>query len=255
MVYAYLSPRHQFSIRSQPVDNGIYISLSRQMAAFRHMDVVANNIANANTTGFQAEKMLFDDYITRDDMAFTQDIATYHDTSQGRIKETGNPLDMAIAGDGYFVLELPNGKRAYTRGGNFQVDGNGVLATSEGVPVLDEGGQRIQFNQDDREIKVGENGVLTINGEDRGVIGMVEFANRQDLQQIGNTMFTTEKQVPLPAENSRMLHGVLEDSNVSAIGEIVNMTKVSRSVGNTAKYIEVMYDLQRKANNVYTKQG
>jgi flagellar basal-body rod protein FlgF len=241
------------------LDNSIYIALSRQMAAFRYMDGVANNIANANTTGFQAEKMLFDDYIVADGnrhtMAFTQDISTYRDSRAGAMKETGNPLDLAISGDGYFVLELPNGKQAYTRAGNFQLDGGGTLVTSEGVPVLDDGGQRILFNPEDKNISIGESGVILVNGEERGSINMVEFANRQELQQIGNTMLVTENQEPLPVTNSRMLQGVLEDSNVSAIREIVDMTKISRSSDNTAKFIEVMYDLQRKANNVYTKQG
>jgi flagellar basal-body rod protein FlgF len=241
------------------VDNGVYIALSRQMAAFRTMNTVANNIANANTTGYRAEKMVFDDYVVSDGnrhkMAFTQDIASYTETKAGALKETGNQFDVAIAGEGYFTLELPNGQRAYTRGGNFQLDGTGTLVTSEGVPVLDDGGQRIVFDAESRNVSIGENGIITVNNEEAGSIGMVEFANRQALTQLGNTMFTAGDQQPQPPENSRMLQGVLEDSNVSAITEIVDMTEVSRSVANTAKYIEVMYDLQRKASNVYTKNG
>jgi flagellar basal-body rod protein FlgF len=242
------------------MDNSVYITLSRQIAAFRNMDAVANNIANANTTGFQAEKMIFDDFLVpdgnRNQMAFTQDIATYHDSKPGALKETGNPLDLVISGEGYFVLELPSGKRAYSRSGNLQLDGTGTLVTSEGVPVLDEGGQRIIFEQEDKNIVVNAAGVISVNGEERGTLDMVEFANRYDLQQLGNTMFTaTNGQVPLPATNSRMVQGVLEDSNVSAISEIVDMTKITRSVANTAKFIEVMYDLQRKANSAYAKQS
>ncbi len=239
------------------MDNSVYITLSRQIAAFRYMDAVANNIANANTTGFQAEKMVFDDFLVPDgnhnQMAFTQDIATYHDTKPGVIKETGNPLDVAISGPGYFALEMPGGKKAYTRAGNFQLDGTGTMVTSEGVPVLDEGGQRITFEREDKNITIGASGVISVNGEERSTIDMVEFPNRYDLQQLGNATFTSPKQAPVPATNSKMLQGVLEDSNVSAISEIVDMTKVSRSVANTAKFIEVMYDLQRKANNVYSK--
>ena len=239
------------------MDNSVYITLSRQIAAFRHMDSVANNIANANTTGFQAEKMVFDDFLVDDGnrhkMAFTQDIATYHETKPGAIKETGNPLDVAISGPGYFVLEMPGGGRAYTRAGNFQLDGTGSLVTSSGVPVLDEGGQRIIFEQEDKNISINASGIISVNGQERNTIDMVEFPNRYDLKQLGNSMFTAGAQAPVQATASKMLQGVLEDSNVSAISEIVSMTKVNRSVANTAKFIEVMYDLQRKANNVYTK--
>ncbi len=240
------------------MDNSVYIVLSKQMAAFRHMDTVANNIANVNTSGFQAEKMLFNDYIVddgnRNDMAFAQDIATYHDEKPGPMRVTGNPLDMAISGPGYFMLELPNGQQAYTRNGSFQLDGQGFIVTHDGVPVLDEGGQRIQMNPDDQNISVGENGLLMVNGEERAVVGMVEFANRQEMEQLGASMFTAMDQVPLPPVNSRMLHGVVEDSNVSAVHEIVSMTKLSRSVSSSAKFIEVMYDLQRRAHNVYAKE-
>lgn len=241
------------------MDNSIYIVLSKQVAQFRQMDVVANNISNANTAGFQAEKMLFNDYLVddgnREKMAFAQDIATYHDLRPGSLRVTGNPLDMAISGEGYFTIGLPDGRTAYSRAGNFQRDATGLIVTSDGLPVLDEGGQRIQLNPDDTDISVGENGLLLVNGEERAVIGMAEFANRQDLEQLGASLFAANDQLPLPPANSRMLHGVVEDSNVSAVQELVAMTKVSRSVGSTSKFIEVMYDLQRRANNVYAKEG
>lgn len=241
------------------MDNSVYIMLSRQTAMFRKMDVVANNIANVNTTGYQSEQMLFTDYLVddgnRNDMAFAQDIASYHNEKPGSLRVTGNPLDVAISGEGYFTLEMPQGNRAYTRAGNFQVDGNGVMVTQDGIPVLDADGQRIELAQDDRNITIGENGLMMVNGEERAVLGMVEFANRQALTRIHSSMFDAGNQVPLPAVESRMLHGVTEESNVVAVNEIVQMTKTSRSVASTAKFIEVMYDLQRKAHNVYTQQS
>jgi flagellar basal-body rod protein FlgF len=241
------------------MDNGVYIMLSRQTAMFRKMNTVANNIANSNTTGFQAEKMMFTDYLiddgNRNKMAFTQDIASYHEEAEGSMQVTGGQLDMAISGDGYFTIELPNGGRAYTRAGNFQVDGNGVLTTAEGLPVLDNGGQRIQMEQEDRNIRVGEDGLLMVDNQERAVIGVVEFPNPQTLEHMSGSMMRADGQAPGVAINSRVLHGVLEESNVVAVQEIVEMTKTSRGVSNTAKFIEVMYDLQRKAHNVYTQQS
>ena len=238
------------------MDNSIYVMLSRQTALFRKMETVANNIANMNTTGYQAEKMLFNDYLVdngeRRDISFTQDTASYHDTIEGPLESTGNALDVAIRGDGFFVVQTPAGNR-YTRAGNFQIDGQGTLTTAAGYPVLDEGGQRIQFNPDDSVVSIGENGSIVVNGEERGALNVVNFANLQNMVQEGNTMYKTD-QAPIAADSSRVMQGVLEKSNVEGVREIVDMTEVNRTVGSTAKFIEVMYDLQRKANNVYAQQ-
>lgn len=238
------------------MDNSIYVALSRQTTLFRDMDVTANNIANSATTGYQAEKTMFTDYLTNDGnhnkIAFSQDIATYHDLRQGSLNVTGNDLDVAIQGDGFFVVETPGGER-YTRAGNFQVDGQGFLVSFDGYPVLDDAGQRLQFEPQDREIRIGENGALFVNGEERGTIGVVEFANRQNLKRVSSTLFETEDE-PLLAEKSRVLAGTLEKSNVQPVTELVRLTELSRGTSNTAKFIEVMYDLQRKASNTWTQQ-
>ncbi len=238
------------------MDNGIYIVLSRQTALFRDMSMVANNIANVDTTGYQAEKMMFTDYLVddgnRNKMAFTQDIASYHDTTNGPLRTTGNPLDAAIQGEGFFTIETPQGER-YTRAGNFQIDGNGFLTTSEGYPVLDDGGARIQFAPEDNQVVIHENGAIVVDGDERATLGVAEFANRQNMVQESASLFRTDE-APLPPDNSRVLHGVLEKSNVTGVTELVRMIDVQRNVGNTAKYIEVVYDLQRKANNVYAQQ-
>lgn len=242
------------------MDNGIYIVLSKQTATFRKMEMVANNIANVNTTGFQAERMLFNDFLVddgnREKMAFTQDIATYHEQKQGAMRATGNDLDLAISGEGYFAIRLPNGGTAYTRAGSMQIDTEGFLVNPDGLSFLDSDGNPIQLNPEDNKIVVGDDGLMQVGGEDRVNIGMYEFDNPQLLQQLGGTsMVIANGAVPLQAENSRMLQGVLEDSNASAVQELVEMTQVSRGVSNTAKFIEVMYDLQRKTSNAYTQNN
>src|SRR5262245_12957747 len=137
------------------MDNSVYIILSRQMALFRDFDNTANNMANANTVGFNANRTLFTSYLVQDGprgkMAFDQDIATYRDTSGGTLRTTGNTFDLAINGEGYFVLDTPLGTR-YTRAGNLQVDGAGVLTSAEGYPVMDAGGQQIAFTEEDKNI-------------------------------------------------------------------------------------------------------
>src|SRR5689334_8850044 len=111
------------------MDNGLYVAIQRQLALFRDMDVTANNIANANTVGFNSEHMLFNEYLVKDinqkvqnPMAFPNDVATYRDTQTGTMQVTGNALDIAINGKAYFAVETPLGIR-YTRAGNFQIDG------------------------------------------------------------------------------------------------------------------------------------
>jgi len=239
------------------MDNSIYVSLSRQMAVFRDMAVTANNIANINTTGYNAEKAMFTDYLVGDGnhhkMAFAQDISSYRDTRQGTMNATGNPLDMAIQGRGYFTIETANGPR-YTRNGTFQTNPEGMLVNVDGNPVLDDAGQRIQFDEQDRDIKVLQTGQLMVDGEERGTVGVVQFDNEQDLAPEG-TNFSAIDGAARPAEEGvRVLHGVLEGSNVSAVHEIVRLTELSKSTSGTAKFIEVMYDLQRKASNTLTEQ-
>ncbi len=239
------------------MDNSIYVALSRQMTLFRDMDVTANNIANIDTTGYQTEKTMFTDYLVddgnREDIAFAQDIATYHDLSQGRMNATGNDLDLAIMGDGYFTVETAAGER-YTRAGNFQIDAAGVLVTVDGYPVLDDAGERIEFAPEARDIRVGENGSLVVNGEEQAILGLVEFPNRQDLTRMHSTLFESDVP-PVLANNSRILQGTLEKSNVEPVIELVRLTELSRSTGNTAQFIEVMYDLQRKSSNIWTEQN
>lgn len=237
------------------MDNGIYIALSRQLGLFRDMEVTAHNIANADTTGYNAEKVMFDDYLVKGadgpKQAYANDVATYRDTQQGRMKVTGNPLDMAISGPGYFMVQTPLGER-YTRSGNFQIDSAGVLVTTDGYPVLDIGGQPIIFEPEDVDIKVGEAGNLTVNGEERGQIGMVEFANPQLMERLSATLYRADG-LAQPAEESRMLHGVVESSNVQPVLELTRMMNVSRAVGSTAKLIEAQYELQRKASDTWAR--
>lgn len=246
------------------MDNSVYIALSRQMAVFRDLDVTANNIANADTPGYQQEKMVFTDYLVDDGnrhkMAFTQDIATWRDTSGGPLKHTGNPFDMAIQGPGYFVVETPLGER-YTKAGNFSLEANGTLVTQQGYPVLDAGGQRIIFEATDRNVTIGENGLVSAQGpapgdprEDRGQIAIVEFEDEQKMERLTGQLLRTDQPALEPVA-SRMQQGVVERSNVPAVTEMVKLTKLSRSVASTAKFIEVMYDLERKTSNVYTKES
>lgn len=242
------------------MDNSIYITLSRQVALFRDMDITANNIANANTTGYNAEHIMFKSFLAKDinqgnrnEMAFAHDISSYRDTTTGPMTITGNDLDVAISGEGYFQVLTPLGTR-YTRAGSFRIGSDGVLTTAEGYPVLDVSGQSITFPDDVREVSIGEAGNIKSNGEDLANLGIVSFENPQVLERVGGHLYKSDV-TPETASNVRVLQGSLENANVQPVLELTHMIDVSRSVENTSQFIAAIYDLERKASNAWAKPG
>lgn len=238
------------------MDNSIYIALSRQVALFNDMEVSANNIANAATPGYNAQKLIFSDYLVKDNArkdAYANDVTAYRDTAKGSIRMTDNPFDLAITGPGYFLVETPYGTR-YTKAGNFQIDANGILMTTEGYPVLGNDNGNITIPDGVKHVVINGLGQITADGADVGQVGMVEFKNEQKMERLGSLLYNS-KEEPVPAESSRLIQGGLESSNVSAVSELVRVQEVSRSVANTQKFIETMYDLQRKAANIYAKNA
>lgn len=237
------------------MDNGIYIALSRQNALFRDMEVTANNLANATTSGYNAEKLLFENYLVKDNRrrdAYANDVTSYRDTSSGSIKTTGNPFDLAINGPGYFLVETPFGTR-YTKNGNFQIDRDGTLVTAQGFAVLSNDQSRITIPTNATRVVINGVGNIDVDGNSVGQVGLVEFNNEQRMERLGNSLFSTTEPAT-PATRARIGQGAIESSNVSSISELIRVQEISRSVGSTAKFIETMYDLQRKVSSVYTKQ-
>lgn len=237
------------------MDNGIYIALSRQNALFRDMEVTANNLANATTSGYNAEKLLFENYLVKDNRrrdAYANDVTSYRDTSSGSIKTTGNPFDLAINGPGYFLVETPFGTR-YTKNGNFQIDRDGTLVTAQGFAVLSNDQSRITIPTNATRVVINGIGNIDVDGNSVGQVGLVEFNNEQRMERLGNSLFSTTEPAT-PATRARIGQGAIESSNVSSISELIRVQEISRSVGSTAKFIETMYDLQRKVSSVYTKQ-
>ena len=240
------------------MDNAIYVTLSKQLAQFRQMDAIASNIANANTTAYKPETVLFHDYIVTDaddkKIAYTQDVGSYRDHSVGTLKTTGNPLDLALSDNAYFVVQTTQGER-YTRAGNFQLDGNKTLVNADGYPVLDAGGQPIVFQQEDRNIRIAEDGMIIVDGEERGQLNIVSFENEQFLKEEGGTLYNADAAQPKPAIGFKVSQGMLEESGVEPVMEMTNMITTLRRVGSTSQFIETAYELQRQAIETYGKQN
>ena len=174
------------------MDNTKYIALSRQMALWKQMDIVSNNMANMNTSGYKQDDAIFASYLTQTKNAegfgrvpvyFTQDFGMYKDFKEGAIVHTGNTFDLALQGDAFFAIETPEGER-YTRKGQFQLDADGQLVTSEGYAVMSENNEPFFIAPGETEISVAENGeVFTENGV-IGRIKTVSFANNQKLLKV-----------------------------------------------------------------------
>lgn len=237
------------------MDNSIYITLSRQTGVFRDMDITANNIANANTVGYKAQKLTFAQHLVADNGrqdAYATDPSSWSDNSQGSLTHTNNIFDLAISGKGFFQLQTPLGVR-YTRAGNFKVNGEGTLVDTNGYPVLGADGGEIAVPDNAKSILINGAGQITADGEDIGQVGVMEFSDEQSMKRLGSSLYSSTE-APAPSESARIVQGALESSNVNPVAEMVRVIQLSRSTNNTAKFVEIMYDLQRKTSQAYTKQ-
>ena len=236
------------------MENAQLISLSRQIALQRQMDVVANNLANINTTGFKGEQVLFEEYVmpvARDrdfawsdqPLSYTQDWATLHDLRAGAIQQTGNPLDIALEGDGFLAVMTPAGER-WTRSGALQIDANGVLVNSDGFPVLGDGGE-IRIDIEDGTIAIAADGTLSTDAGPAGRLRLVEFESPQELTREGSNLFAGG--VPVPAIDTRVVQGAIETSNVSGISEMTEMIRVSRAYQSLASLMQRQDEMRRSA--------
>lgn len=245
------------------MENMLLVGLSRQMTLRRQMDVVANNIANINTSGFKAERTIFEEYLSpgaREDnfvgrdrrVSFVQDRATMHDFAGGALEQTKNPLDVAIDGNAFFAVQTPNGER-YTRDGGMQINPQGQLVTASGLPVLGANGP-IVFQQTDHDINISQDGTVTvlegINRIDsvRGKIRMVNFAQPQRLVKEGSNLFSASPGAnPQPSTTSKLNQGFIEKSNVSSVVEMTRMIDVTRAYTELSNMLQSQGDARRSA--------
>jgi flagellar basal-body rod protein FlgF len=204
-----------------------HIGLSHQVALQRQMDIVANNIANVNTTGFKAQHILFSEYLNAPDGTKTvQAKNTYRDLSQGALKPTYNELDFSVQGEGYFAVQTPKGTQ-YTRNGSFSLNGSGVLVTKAGYPVLGDDGNPLTVPSGAARITADSTGVLTSEQGPIGTLKLATFDNQQMIKPIGNSLYDAESALEKAVEKPHIMQGMLESSNVNAIAELTAMDKIT----------------------------
>jgi flagellar basal-body rod protein FlgF len=237
------------SERTKPMDHASYVALSRQTALSRQMEVIANNIANASTPAFKGEGVLFTEFLQdtggAEKISFVQDRGTVRNTVEGPLTATANPLDFAIHGDGYFVVQTADGNR-YTRAGNFTLDGQGRIVTHEGDPILSAAGNPMTVRPTDGEIIVSRDGTVSAGTRVLGRIDVVTFDNPQQLRAAAGGLFTYDG----PATSNRqaeVLQGTIEGSNVQPVVEITRMIELMRNYKSAQTMLEAENERERRA--------
>jgi len=243
--------------------NALIVGLSRQTALQRELDVVANNIANLNTTGYKADGTVFSEFLNANSqfmpptqrVSFVQDRMSWHDMSQGTIQRTAGPLAVAIDGDGMLVVQTARGER-YTRNGALQLNNVGELVTLSGDKVMGENGP-ITLQQTDRDIVITKDGTIkvregiSVNSDStRGKLRVVTFASPMSLQKDGASTFAAPDGVtpqPVPDANINVVQGALEKSNVRPVIEMSRMIEVTRAYTEISTILQQQSDLQKNS--------
>jgi flagellar basal-body rod protein FlgF len=239
------------------MNSGMYSALSGNLAAMKRMDVISNNLANINTPGFKKDKMTFESLLagtsnppavpqptTADPILQKENV--YIDYAPGPVSQTGNTLDMAIDGDGFFTVSTPQGP-AYTRQGNFRLSADGTLVTTDGFPVMGQGGEiRIQGSK----VAIDAKGEVSVDGGPVGIINLVDFPKPYDLIKSGSALFVPANPQAVPqAAKGEIRQGHLEGSNVESISEMVQMIETNRYFDACQRAIRSFDDISAKAAN------
>ncbi|GBR48377.1 flagellar basal body rod protein FlgF [Neokomagataea tanensis NBRC 106556] len=236
------------------LENTTYIALSKMDAQQRAMSVIATNMANASTVGFKREDILFSDYLSHqhagqpngaETQAYTQDRATYRDVQQGDLQQTGNPLDVALGGQGYFQLRTPDGVRL-TRAGRFEQQADGTIVDESGNALLDTAGQPIKIPQGDQKISISSDGILSTESGDQAHIAVVSVTDENALKAQGGHLFMTD-QPTQAVQQPHMAQGMLEGSNVQMMSEVTKMLDIQRNFQFMAQFVNAEATRQQNA--------
>jgi len=221
------------------MDAAGYATLNRQSGLMREMAIVANNIANASTTGFRREGVVFSEYIAAldDDPSLSMAHASgrHVDLGQATISQTGGSFDFAIQGDGFFLIETPEGERL-TRAGSFTPSAEGELVTPDGYRLLDAGGAPVFIPPDARAVALARDGTLSANGQPIAQVGLWQPTDPRALRHQSGTLFAADALEPV--EDGVILQGMLEDSNVEPVSEITRMITVQRAYELGQKFLD-----------------
>lgn len=246
------------------MENTTYIALFRLDTQQRAMDVIANNIANANTDGFKAQRILFTDYLSKQHgvdaptggstLSYTQDRATYLDQQDGSLSQTGNPLDMALTGPGFFTVSTAAGPRL-TRSGRFGMLADGRIADAAGNLLLDTGGNPLQLSPSDTQIRIAGDGTISTENGPVGKLGVVTVDDTNQLMPEGGKLYRATAGTT-PVALPKVTQGVVESSNVQPITELTRMMQTEKEFQFVSQFIESEGQRQQSAiDKIVPQQG
>ena len=218
------------------MDSGYYAACTALVSRTEALDTIANNLANASTVGYRAQHNVFSSVLAEAGSASSSPISqamnnfgilsgTTLDQSKGALQKTGNDLDLAIQGSGYFVVQTPNGPM-YTRNGSFQVSSKGQLITSSGDPVIGSNGT---ITMPPGEVSISADGTISSQGAVAGKLKFVQFAPGTTLTSAGETYYSAPPKSEIPATDSTVKQGMLESSNVNPVTSMVELITAQRS--------------------------
>lgn len=253
---------------------GLYTAWTGMVNEQKRLDVISNNMANSNTTGYKKQNVTsqsFDDELAvrindnNRDTTSRYPIGymnlgvkigeTYHDFSQGSLRETGNTYDLALSGDGFFTIQTTNKQGEttikYTRDGSFTVNTEGYLVTKDGDYVLDTNGERIQIPgaQTAQNVAFDQHGMITVDGQQVATLGIAAFENPQALLLYGENMYEATDAAGLQESTATVNQGYLEMSNTNVIEEMVDMITITRAYEAGQKMIQTVDSTLQKAVN------
>jgi flagellar basal-body rod protein FlgF len=215
------------------MNNGIYAASAGLLARTQQLDLAANNLANANTGGFRGERVSFKTQmmnasqspLARAVGSFGVLGTTRTDFSQGSLQQTGNPLDLALEGSGFFAVQAPGGVQ-YTRNGNFHLTRDGALVTAQGFPVL---GDKGPITLPQGEAEISSSGVISVNGDVAGQLKLVGFDATVPLTSMGDAYYSAPSAAATAATQLTVRQGSLESSNINPVEAAVSLIEIQRN--------------------------
>ena len=237
------------------MENTILVTLSRQISLQRKMDVIANNMANMNTAGFKSDELKFEEYLSPvaevegvngqgQSVSFVTDPQMVRNLAEGTQRQTGRELDIALSGNGWMVANTPQGER-YTRNGQLNLSAEGTLMTSEGFPILGESGE-ITIDPGETNIVIGKDGTISTSQGTKDRLRVVEFENPQAMRKLGTSLYSSEE-IPSEAENTAVVQGSFEASNVQPMKEMTQMIETVRAYASVSRMLEAADETRGKA--------
>jgi flagellar basal-body rod protein FlgF len=227
----------------------IYVGLSSQLALRQQLDVLANNIANVNTVGFRAESVLFDSHLEktqdRQNVAYVVDKFSYTDRKAGTFRETGNPLDVAIRGEGWLQVQTENGAR-FTRDGRLHLNPAGTLVNHMGYEVLGAGGGPVEIPDDAGTLQVMKDGTIGDGERVFGRIEIVQVADEGAMAHEAGGLYAGGGAVAA-AEGIELMQGTLELSNVNAVLAMTQLIDISAAYQRAQTLVEGSDETARNA--------